>query len=179
MRTLDILMSSNPVLNVSVWNVWCEVSFPSWEQLHEAFLFYVLFSDWIQHIWVFHDRRFCQIIWQIFTRGRAEKIHQFIIHCPKWGLKPGPRDLQTNALPTELGRNQEISEVSFVCFMHHFTCWTLFISRINRAWLYKGHEDSCWQLNVDLAQLVRHWPEDPEIQVSNPIFDEFFLLFRV
>ena len=26
---------------------------------------------------------------------------------------------------------QEISEVSFVCFMHHFTCWTLFISR---AW---------------------------------------------
>ena len=26
---------------------------------------------------------------------------------------------------------QEISEMSFVCFMHHFTCWTLFISR---AW---------------------------------------------
>ena len=29
-----------------------------------------------------------------------------------------------NALPTELGRRsagQEISEVSFVCFMHHFT----------------------------------------------------------
>ena len=23
--------------------------------------------------------------------------------------------------------------MSFVCFMHHFTCWTLFISRINRA----------------------------------------------
>ena len=27
---------------------------------------------------------------------------------------------------------QKISEVSFVCFMHHFTCWTLFISRINK-----------------------------------------------
>ena len=51
--------------------------------------------------------------------------------------------------------------------MHHFTCWTLFISRINRAWLYKGHEDSGWQLNVDLAQLVRHWAEDLEVLVSN------------
>ena len=47
--------------------------------------------------------------------------------------------------------------------MHHFTCWTLFISRINRAWLYKCHEDSGWQLNVDLAQLVRHWSEDLEV----------------
>ena len=68
---------------------------------------------------------------------------------------------------------QEISEVSFVCFMHHFT---LFISRINGAWLYKGHEDSGWQLNVDLTQLVKHWPEDLEVLVSNPtgaIFDEF------
>ena len=64
---------------------------------------------------------------------------------------------------------QEISEMSFVCFMHHFICWTLFISRINRAWLYKGHEDSGWQLNVDLAQLVRHWPEDPEVLVSIPL----------
>ena len=78
---------------------------------------------------------------------------------------------------------QEISEVSFVCFMHHFTYWTLFISRINRAWLYKGHEDSGWQLNVDLAQLVRHWPEDLEVLVSNPTGDNFwrifFLLFPV
>ena len=23
--------------------------------------------------WVFHDKRFCQIIWQIFTQGRAKK----------------------------------------------------------------------------------------------------------
>ena len=27
-------------------------------------------------ILVFHDRRFCQIIWQIFTQGRAKKIRQ-------------------------------------------------------------------------------------------------------
>ena len=50
--------------------------------------------------------------------------------------------------------------------MHHFTFWTLVISRINRAWLYKGHEDSGWQLNVDLAQLVEHGHDDPEVMGS-------------
>ena len=72
---------------------------------------------------------------------------------------------------------QKISEASFVCFMHHFTCWTLFISRINRAWLYKDHQDSGWQLNVDLAQLVRHWPEDVEVLVSNPTGGNFWQFF--
>ena len=72
---------------------------------------------------------------------------------------------------------QEISEVSFVCFMHHFTCWTLFISRINRAWLYKGHEDTGWQLNIDLAQLVWHWPNDLEVLVSNPTRGNFWRFF--
>ena len=47
--------------------------------------------------------------------------------------------------------------------MHHITFWTLVISRINRA---KGHEDSGWQLNVDLAQLVEHWHDDPEVMGS-------------
>ena len=51
---------------------------------------------------------------------------------------------------------QEISEVSFVCFMHHFTCWTLFISRINKAWLYKGPwrfrlATECWLSSVGKA----------------------------
>ena len=59
--------------------------------------------------------------------------------------------------------------MSFVSFMHHFTSWTLFISRIN----YKGHKDSSWQLNADLAQLVRHWSEDPEVLVSNPTRGNF------
>ena len=72
---------------------------------------------------------------------------------------------------------QDISEVSFVCFMLHITCWTFFISRINRAWLYKSHENSGLQLNVDLAQLVRHWPEDPEVLVSNPAEGNFWQLF--
>ena len=79
--------------------------------------------------------------------------------------------------PRQESVGQEISEVSFVSFMHHFTYWTLFISRINRAWLYKGHEDSGWQLNVDLAQLVRHWPHDLEVLVSNPTGGNFWRNF--
>ena len=61
--------------------------------------------------------------------------------------------------------------------MHHFTFWTLVISRINRACLYKGHEDSGWQLNIDLAQFVEHWHDHPEVLGSIPtgaIFDDFF-----
>ena len=30
-----------------------------------------------------------------------------------------------------------------------------------------------WQLNVDLTQLVRHWPEDLEVLVSNPTGGNF------
>ena len=115
--------------------------------------------------------------------GKSKK--KFVTNYPQWGLKPGPPDHEANALPTELGWRsvgQKISEVSFVCFMHHFTCCTLFISRINRAWLYKGHEDSGWQLNVDIVQLVEHWPNDLEVLVSIPTggnFQKKFLLFPV
>ena len=64
-------------------------------------------------------------------------------------------DRHSTVLPTELGRNllgQETSEVNFVCFKYHFTCWTLFMIEHD----LKGHEDLGWQLNVDLAQLVEH-----------------------
>ena len=69
---------------------------------------------------------------------------------------------------------QEISEVSFVCFMYHFTCWTLFISRINRAWLYKGLNDSRRQANSDLAQLAEHEADDWEVVGSNPTGGNFW-----
>ena len=52
---------------------------------------------------------------------------------------------------------------SGLCFIHHFTFWNLIISRINGAWLYKGHGDSDWQLNVDLAQSVEHWHDNEEV----------------
>ena len=67
------------------------------------------------YIWVFHDRRCCQIIWQIFTWIRAKK---YVKNCPQWGLKPGPLDLQDNALPTELGRN---------LLGRRFLKWALFV----------------------------------------------------
>ena len=34
-----------------------------------------------------------------------EEQNKFRQKLPQWGLKPGPPDLQANALPTELGRN--------------------------------------------------------------------------
>ena len=36
---------------------------------------------------VFHDTHFCQIIWQIFTQGRAKKFRQ---NSPPVGLNPWP-----------------------------------------------------------------------------------------
>ena len=137
----------------------------------------------------------CTDPFELFTIGVPVRLSDSPLHpegqkkslknCPQWGLKPGPPDHQANALPTERGRRsvgREISEVSLVCFMHHCTCWTSFISRINRAWLYKDHEDSGWQLYVDLAQLVEHWPHDLEVLVSIPSggnFWRFVLLFPV
>ena len=126
--------------------------------------------------WVFHDRRFSQIIWQIFKQGRAKKFRQ---NCPQWGLKRGPPDLQANALPTELGRNllgrRILKWALFVsCTTSHVGLCSFLESIVAR--LYKGHKDSGWQLNVDLAQLVgislkiqRSWFQTP----LEAIFDNF------
>ena len=106
-------------------------------------------------------------------------------NCPQWGLKPGPLDLHANALPTELGRN--LLGRRFLKWALFVSCTTLhvglrsFLESIEHNFI-KTHEDSGLQLNVDFAQLVRHWPEDPEVLVSNPtgaISDESFLLFPV
>ena len=48
-----------------------------------------------------------------------EEQKNFIKNCPQWGWKPGPLDLQANALPTELGRNQ---------LGRRFLKWALFVS---------------------------------------------------
>ena len=50
--------------------------------------------------------RFCQIILQIFTQGRAKN---FVKNCPQWGLKPGPPDHEANALPAELSQHSVAS----------------------------------------------------------------------
>ena len=33
-----------------------------------------------------------------------EDQKKIVKNCPQWGLKPGPPDLQTNALPTQLSQ---------------------------------------------------------------------------
>ena len=63
---------------------------------------------------------------------------------------------------------------SFFCFMFNFACWTLFISRINRARLYIGLVDSHRQPNSDLAQLAVHGTDDLEVVGSIPTGDNFF-----
>ena len=76
---------------------------------------------------------------------------------------------------------QEISEVSLVCFMHHFTCWTLFISRINRAWQRPWRfrlATECWLSSVGRALVWWSWSLG-----FNPHWGQFltncFLLFSV
>ena len=56
--------------------------------------------------------------------------------------------------------------------MHHFTCWTLFISRINRPHLCKGLNNLHRQPNSDLAQLAEHYSDDLEVG-SNPTGGNF------
>ena len=134
-----------------------------------------LVGCYLKLIWVFYDRSFLSDYLTDLYTVKSKKI--FVKNCPQWGLKPRSSGQCLTNWARQESVGQEISEVSFVCFMHHFTCWTLFISRINRAWLYKGHKDSGWQLNVDLAQLVKHWPEDPEVLVSNPTESNFWGFF--
>ena len=56
----------------------------------------------------------------------------------------------------------------------------MFISKINRAWLYKGLNDSHPQPNSDLAQLGEQETDDLEVVSSNPgggeIFDEIYFI---
>ena len=73
------------------------------------------------------------------------------------GLNQQPLDRQSNALLTVLARNllgRRFLKWALFCFMHHFICWTLFISRSNRAWLYEGligwHRHKIVTLEVDL-----------------------------
>ena len=68
-------------------------------------------------IWVFHDRRFCQIIWQIFTQGRAKKNSSKIAHSGDWNQDL--RIFRPMPLPTELGRN---------LLDRRFLKWALFVS---------------------------------------------------
>ena len=147
-----------------------------------------VFSNWsfwkkILHEWrnikfyqlSFSRYAFCQIIWQIFTQRRAKKNRQ--------KLPPVGIETRTTGSWGQCFTNWARQEVcwagdfwSELClFRAALHMLDLNISRINRVWLYKGQEDSGWQLNVDLAQLMiqRSWFQSP----LGAIFDEFFCSF--
>ena len=136
-------------------------------------------------IQVFHDKE----IWRISVRlsDRSEVTQHkknFVKNCPQWDLNPWPPDHQSNALLTVLERNLlKISEVSFLLFhapLHMLGL--LFISKINKTWLYKGLNDSYRQPNSDLAQLTEQWTDDLEVVNSKPHWGQFltkFILFCV
>ena len=61
--------------------------------------------------------------------------------------------------------------MSFVsCSTSHFGLWPFPESKEHDL---KGLKDSDWQLNVDLAQLVEHWHDDPEVLGSIPTRGNF------
>ena len=65
---------------------------------------------------------------------------------------------------------QEISEVSFLYFMttsHVGLC----------SFLESIEHDFIKAMNIHLAQLVRHWPDDLEVLVSNPTGGNFWRIF--
>ena len=126
---------------------------------------------WHRNIWVFHDRRSCQIIWQIFTQERAKKIHQKL---PPVGFETRTSRSSGNALPAELSQHSVAS----------LNLQALLILEMNKVqhvkWCMKQtkltSEISC-PTDSCLAQLVRHWPEDPEVLVSIPTGSNFWRNF--
>ena len=86
---------------------------------------------------------------------------------------------RTKSISSKIAPSGRSVKWAFFCFMHHFTCWTLFISGINRAWLYKGLSDSQRQPNSDLAQwqsmglmIWRLWVQTP----LGAFFDEIYFV---
>ena len=128
-------------------------------------------------------REWCIVV-EFFTIGvsvtlsdislHREEQKKFVKNCPQWGWKPGCLDLQANALPTELGRN---------LLGRRFLKWALFVSYTTShvgLWSFLEHDfikAVKFQANVDLAQLVRHWPHDPQVLVSSPTGGNFWQIF--
>ena len=115
---------------------------------------------------------------------REEQKKKFIKNCPQWGLKPGPADLQANALPTELGRN---------LLGRRFLKWALFVSHTTShvglcPFLESIEHDfikamkiqqvtECWLSSV--GKVLAWRSGGPGSTPQGAIFDEFFLPFPV
>ena len=107
-----------------------------------------------------------------------EEQKKFVKNCPQSGLNQGPLDHHSNTLLAVLVWHVLARRfLKWAWFYVPLHIWTLVISRINRTWLYKDHKDLGWQLNVNLAQLVEHWHNEPEVLgsiLTGGNFDEFF-----
>ena len=175
------------------------------------------------YIWVFRGGRFCQIIWQIFTQGRAKKIRQKL---PPVGIETRTSwsrgQCSTNWAKSTFSCQPEFlwpfffnfwrTQVLFVwpliplfwtsgdispgfqsqggslaCMLHGlFKSCSIDSRNVQHVkWYMKQSslQKSSAQQIFHLAQLVEHWPHDPEVPGFNPlgaIFDDFFyLLFPV
>ena len=114
-------------------------------------------SDYLTDLKLHSTNKFCQ---KLYPVGFEPPTSWSSVFCsPNWASKESVGDFW--------------SELSFV-FMQHFTCWTLFICKINRAWLYKGLVDSHPQPNSDLAQLGEQETDDLEVVSSNPTGGNFW-----
>ena len=124
--------------------------------------------------WVFHDRRFCQIIWQIFTQGRAKKNHQ--------KLPPVGFETSTSSSSGQCFTNWAKSAFSCQPESSWLLCsHALLILEMNKVqhvkWCMKLTSEFSCPTDSCLAQLVRHWPEDLEVLVSNPTGGNFWRIF--
>ena len=73
---------------------------------------------------------------RLSDRSKVTQNKINLIKNCQWGLNSQPLDHQSGALTAELTRKLlGISEVSFLCFMHHFTCQTLFLESIEHDFI--------------------------------------------
>ena len=64
---LQLPLPSAPMNDTTIFIGIAISNFAHWTKIYGQIL------QNVEQIWVFHDRRFCQIIWQIFTQGKPKK----------------------------------------------------------------------------------------------------------
>ena len=73
------------------------------------------------------------MIFEFFTIGVSVRLSErfnvtqnkinFVKNCPQWGWKPGPLDLQTSALPTELSQHS-VASLNLHCLYKVTLYWS-------------------------------------------------------
>ena len=133
------------------------------------------------NIWVFHDTRFCQIIWQICNltdlyTGESKKKKKKIQNRPQWGWNPGPPHLYSNTLPTELSQHSVASlnlHGLYKVMLYWFQKWTksnMWSGASNKAHFRSLQPNRFLLSSVGRVMIRRLW-----VPTSlGTIFDNFF-----